>query len=189
MNLKNYILIGVIVLLIISVGLIIQSISNNSQKSSDATLEVYNILTDNNAEVLSIKEVSGLKKVTVGVKTAQGAINAQEVYITPDGKYMTSSLVNVEEYKKKIQADKNFISCLRQKNLVIFGQSNNQDTISQLNLLGVFSTSIYFDCLGDNLRKCVDVGVSSIPAVFYNSQNFTGVRDIKFFEELTGCKY
>ena len=70
----------------------------------------------------------------------------------------------------------------------MFGASNDQASVLQLQILGTFGASVFFDCTA-NLQVCQQLGIQSVPTVIYNSQNYTGLYTQRFFENLTGCMY
>lgn len=180
-----------VIIIVILLGIFLVANSKNRITGHSVTeiVSIYKLLTENEVEVLSVKEESGLSKVIIGIKNAQGNINPQQIYITNDGKFITDKIINLEDYKKRLNNEKNFTNCLRDKGLVIVGQSTNLETMRQLNTLGAFSNRVYFDCVGDNLQKCIDIGITTIPTIIYSGQNFSGVKDLAFFEGLTGCRF
>lgn len=118
-----------------------------------------------------------------------------ETYVSKDGRFLTEAVIFVKESAEQIEKLKNFVDCLDSKQVRILGmlQSNiteiNQATLLQLNILGRYSSKIYFSCDGDNLNTCLQLGITSLPVVFYNNRTYPGIYNIAFLSNLTGCPF
>jgi hypothetical protein len=153
------------------------------------------VLPGSSAEVMSLKEESGLYKVLVKI-TSAGSVSYQEGYLTKDGKLlsMSDSTILVETSVKQIEKQKIFVKCLKDKDVRIFG-INNQTvpggvaTILQLNILGrIYSPEIFINCDGQLAQQCINAGISQVPSVVVGGNIETGVKTIDWFESKTGCK-
>ena len=150
--------------------------------------EIYNILTGSEPEILSVKEESGIYRVVLRTVDSKGVSNVQDFFVTKDGKFITDKLLDAEEYRKSLESSRDFADCLSGKGVRILGQSTNNYTIEQLRLLGNFGYTIYFDCAGDNMQSCQQLGVQNIPALVYNRALYEGLKQIEWIENLTGCQ-
>jgi len=89
---------------------------------------------------------------------------------------------------------KNFVDCLYNKGLRVYGatQTNNtainSATLLQLNILGRYSPKIYVSCDGDNLQTCIQIGLQALPSIVYNNTAYPGVYSAEYLANLTGCK-
>lgn len=145
------------------------------------------------AEVVSIADDSGMYKV--GVKlTGTSNSNYGEVWVTKDGRMMTTSVIFVKDSIAQIQKSKDFVDCLDGRGVRIYGvlnQTTSQQgaaaTYQQLNTLGLYSAKLYVDC-DANLQACLGANVSYVPSVVFDGKVESGLKDIPMLENLTGCK-
>jgi len=146
-----------------------------------------------NVEIVMVQQTSGLYKILAKISGLQTTY--LEIYVTKDGKYLTQNLINIEDATKRILNMKNFVDCLYNKGVRIYGVSNRQQspqgfaaTSLQLNLLGIYSTKLFVSCDGQNLKKCQQMGITQVPSIVYQGRVYNGTKAIPWFEQLTGCK-
>ncbi|MCD6371455.1 MAG: hypothetical protein J7L39_01945 [Candidatus Aenigmarchaeota archaeon] len=144
--------------------------------------------------VESVKDMGNLYKILLKVVSNTGT-NYIETYVTKDGKYLTQTLIFVEESIKSISSLKSFVECLNSKGVKIYGITNSSQspqgasaTLLQLNILGRYSSQIYVPCDGPYVQNCIDANVNQVPSVVYEGNVYPGVKTIEWFEQLTGCK-
>lgn len=153
------------------------------------------VVPGSTAEVVNLKEDSGVYKILVRV-TSAGTVSYQEGYVTKDGKLlsMADSTILVENSVNQIEKQKNFVNCLYDKGVRIFGFSNQTipggpATILQLNILGrIYSPMLFVSCDGQFLQQCINTGISQVPSVVVGGNIEPGVKAIDWFENKTGCK-
>jgi uncharacterized protein YpmB len=184
-----YIVIIIVLVLVIASMLLQNVITTGSQQQAiDKLKAVYELITESNVEVLNVEEVSGMFKVLLRTGGTTGD-RIEEVYITKDGRLITDKIIVTEDYKTSLEDQKAFAECLKDKGFLVFGQSNEPNTIQQLQIIGSFSYKIYVDCVDANLQACQQIGIQEIPTIIYNRMNYTGVKTREWIETLTGCKY
>jgi len=181
------------------VGLVIFGVYNFVlpliQKSSVAenVRKLYELALGSPVSVESINDFGNLYKVLLKVSTPQGP-NYLEIYATKDGKYVTESIIYVRESTQQIEKMKNFVDCLYNKGLRIYGATQtdntaiNSATLLQLNILGRYSPKIYVSCDGNNLQTCIQIGLQALPSIVYNNTAYPGVYSAEYLANLTGCK-
>jgi len=181
------------------VGLVIFGVYNfvlsSLQKSSVAenVRKLYELALGSPVSVESVNDFGNLYKILLKVSTQQGP-NYLEVYTTKDGRYVTESIIYVKESTKQIEKMKNFVDCLFDRGLRVYGatQTNNtainSATLLQLNILGRYSPKIYVSCDGDNLQACIQIGLQALPSIVYNNTAYPGVYSAEYLANLTGCK-
>jgi hypothetical protein len=181
------------------VGLVIFGVYNfvlsSLQKSSVAenVRKLYELALGSPVSVESVNDFGNLYKILLKVSTQQGP-NYLEVYTTKDGRYVTESIIYVKESTKQIEKMKNFVDCLFDRGLRVYGatQTNNtainSATLLQLNILGRYSPKIYVSCDGDNLQACIQIGLQALPSIVYNNTVYPGVYSAEYLANLTGCK-
>lgn len=187
---KDKVYIGIIAVLIVALAFLF--LQQRSQPAEiQGVKDIYKIITEKEADILSVKDVSGLYKVTVRVTDAAGRSVVQDVFLTKDGVLFTGQpLVKVSDYIDSLNKQKNFSACLTAKNAVLLGQGTDVTTFQQL--LGLFATKNYVDC-SQNLQQCQQLGQSAglqglpAPAVLYNNTIYQGFRDSSFVSSITGC--
>ncbi|MFH7880693.1 MAG: hypothetical protein QXI09_01660 [Candidatus Aenigmatarchaeota archaeon] len=144
-------------------------------------------------EVVSIKEEGNLYKLLLKISMF-GGTNYLETYVTKDGKYLSENVIFVKESIERMEKMKKFVDCLFDKNVRIFGAMNtnvseiNTATQLQLNILGRYSGKIYVSCDGDAIQQCINIGLTSLPALVYQNQAYYGVFTAEAIANLTGCK-
>jgi hypothetical protein len=196
MELKPSLIMFVVGLMI---GFIIFGVYNfvlsSMKKSSvaESVRKLYELALGSSVSVESINDFGNLYKVLLKVSTQQGP-NYLEVYTTKDGRYVTESIIYVKESTNQIEKMKNFVDCLFNKGLRVYGatQTNNtainSATLLQLNILGRYSPKLYVSCDGDNLQACIQIGLQALPSVVYNNTVHPGVYSTQYLANLTGCK-
>jgi len=139
-------------------------------------------------ELVDVLDEGSMYRVLLKTRGSKG-VNYIEVYVTKDGKFLTEGVIFVKESIEQIQKLKDFVDCLENKGVKIYGLSNHTATLLQLNLLGRYSTKLYVSCDGDNLQSCINAGVTQVPSVVINGKVEPGVKTIEWFERQTGCKF
>jgi len=147
------------------------------------------------AEVVNLKEESGVYKALIKMTNPNG-INYQEVYVTKDGKLLSpvDSTILVEGSIEQIGKSKNFVDCLYDKGVRIYGLSNQSTqggvaTTLQLNLLGIiYSPKLFVSCDDQFAQQCINIGVSQVPSVVIGKNIDAGMKTMDWFVNKTGCK-
>lgn len=147
------------------------------------------------AEVVNVEEVSGLYKIVLKLSSGTST-NYVETYVTKDGKLLTQQLIYAQESVKRMEQLKNFVYCLRDKGVRIYGILNQTyspqgayATLLQLNLLGRYSPILFVSCDGPNLQACLNAGIKQVPAIVYQGKVYYGVKSVQWLGNLTGCSY
>ncbi len=185
---KDKLYVGVIIVLAVAVSVLVLQSPKSMPAEVQGVRDIYKILTEQDAEILSVKDESGLYKVAVRVTDVTGRSAVQDVFITKDGVLFTDQpLIKVGDFIATLNKQKNFSLCLSTANVRLLGQGNDLTGFRQL--LGSFTGSIYFDCGASqqNLQQCQQAGVQSVPAVVFNNTIYPGFRDVNFISSLTGC--
>ncbi|MBI4018096.1 MAG: hypothetical protein HY368_00630 [Candidatus Aenigmarchaeota archaeon] len=192
---KGRILYGVIAVLVLALAfLIYSSYISAGQKAAkqEAAVEkvarIYELLTENTVEVLNVKEESGMYRVILATRDAAGSRQVQEVLVSSDGALFTDRAVNTQALLDRVTKEKAFAECLAEKQVLVFGQSSEVNTQTQLQVIGSFYRKVYVDCTGANLQVCQQVGITQVPTTVYNNTPYIGVQTLQLYEELTGCR-
>ncbi|MEM5875611.1 MAG: hypothetical protein QXW01_03165 [Candidatus Aenigmatarchaeota archaeon] len=183
-------IIGLSILALVNFGLpLIQK-----NKVAEDVRKLYEIANPGSSvEIVSIKEEGNLYKILLRINIF-GGTNYLETYVTKDGRYLSENVIFVRESIDRIERMKKFIDCLFDKNVRIFGAMNtnvseiNTATQLQLNILGRYSGKIYVSCDGDAIQQCINIGLTSLPALVYQNQAYYGVFTAEAIANLTGCK-
>jgi hypothetical protein len=166
-----------------------QSVLNAQQKVLDNVQNVYKNLTESNVEVVSVKDEGYLYRILLRLKLPEGDA-LREVYATKDGKYFSEAgnVIEVSSFMERLDSERSFANCLKARGFVVVGQKSEPNTVQQLLTIGNFANRVYFECSGENLQACQQIGIQAIPTIFYNKMNYTGVKSREWIESLTGCK-
>lgn len=190
---KDVIYIGVILVLVVILAFMFlqNTLLAGSQKQVvDSVESVYELLTDSDAEVLSVNDEGYVYKVLLRLKLVGGDV-LREIYATKDGRFFSEAgnVIEVSSFMERLSREKDFAECLKTKGFIVFGQKSEPNTLQQLLEIGNFANRVYVDCVGANLEACVQLGISEIPTIVYNQMNYTGVKTRAWVESLTGCEY
>ena len=158
------------------------------EKITGKLVKLYELAIPNSrVEILTLEEKNGLYKAILKINSG-GRISYREVYVSKDGKLLTEGVIFVDESINSIQRFKNFVDCLYDKGVRIYGLTNDTATLLQLNILGRYSSKLLIPC--DNMiEECKKVGITLFPTVVYNNTGYPGVRNIDFFVALTNCSF
>lgn len=190
---KDAVYIGAIAVLacVLAFTLLQSTLVSDSQQKVVASVEnVYRNLTESDVETVSTKDEGYLYRMLLRLKLTGGDV-LKEVYATKDGKYFSESgnVIEISGFMQRLDKEKSFAECLKVKGFVIAGQQSEPNTYQQLLIIGNFASKVYFDCTEANLQVCQQLGIQTIPTIFYNNMNYTGVKSREWVESLTGCRY
>lgn len=152
-------------------------------------------LPGDTAEIASLKQQSGIYDVLVKLTAPDGTISYQEAFVTLDGKYMQTadSTIVLPNSITQIQKQKDFVGCLYNKGLRIYGIANQtlqggSATLLQLNVVGsIYSPSLFISCEGSAVQNCINSNISVVPSVKYGETIQPGVQPLNWFANITGC--
>jgi hypothetical protein len=146
-------------------------------------------------EVSSIKEENGMYKVLIK-STGIGGTNYAEVYVSKDGELLGTNMIRVEESIQQMERLKNFVDCLDERGVRIYGITNATAsptgaaaTSLQLQALGVYSTKLFVSCDGPFVQRCIDLNITQVPAIVIGDKVYIGVKTIPWLEQTTGCNF
>jgi hypothetical protein len=186
-NTKIYIGIIVILLAVLVYYLAQGPLAVSAQQPAvDSAKAIFSALSENPAEVVSVKEDSGLYKGNMRITPASGQATLQDIYVTKDGNYISDRMINVQDYKRQLEREKNFTQCLSDRKVVIAGLANDANTLSQIQILGTYGYKIFFDCSA-NQQICQNAGITKAPTTVIGNQTFEGIQPVSFFTQATGC--
>ena len=168
----------------------------SGSKSAESVKTLYELANPGTSfEVVAVTETSGLYKVLLKSVSSSGTVYS-DVYVTKDGKFLSPSVILVENSTEQILKTKEFIDCLYDRDVRIFGTLNSSlspqgaaTTSLQLQALGMYSGKIYVSCDGPNLENCIRAGISEVPSVLYNNTLYPGAKDLPWFEQTSRCKF
>ncbi|MCJ7450496.1 MAG: hypothetical protein MUP58_02040 [Candidatus Nanohaloarchaeota archaeon QJJ-9] len=113
------------------------------------------------------------------------------IFLTRDGKYIVQNPINASDYTQKAKAMSDFLGCLREKDLTIYGKSNLNATKTQIKILGGPNNmrGLYQELDNQTTQKLVNQGVKTIPVTVHNGKIYQGVKTAGFYKEITNCSY
>ena len=193
MKVNNTYYIAAIVVLVLAVGyLVMQSNQGsseiaNQQNVSDSIKAIYQLRFESPAEVLKVEQTNGLYRVVVRFTDQTGAQQTNDVYVTKDGKLLTTSLLLTDNYRLFLSAEKGLIECMQTKGLRIFGKTTDTATVQQMQALGDYSYKLFVPCDGNNEATCNGLGITRYPTAVYNNTGYSNIYTAQFFSQLTGC--
>jgi len=164
----------------------------SSEEAGGRVKDLYELATGATVEIISVVKESGIYKVIGKTTDYTGQSILLEVYLTEDGKLLSERVLRLNDYVESLENQKEFIDCLSEKGLKVYGITNT--TVTQLQLVQVLGGSrflgkIYVDCTGQNLQTCLDAGVETVPSVIYQRKVYEGIKTLDWFENITDCKF
>jgi len=197
---RTPIIVGVVLIVGIVIGYFVSNISYilNQQGVEQNIKKFYELaIPGSTAEVVSLTESNGVYKSLVKVTSSSG-VTYSEGYVTKDGKLLTQSesVILLEESIKQIGNSKNFIDCLYNKSVRIYGVVNQtanpvgaQATLLQLSILGrLYSPRLFVSCDDQFIQNCLNQKISEVPSVVIGKDIDAGIKTIDWFVNKTGCK-
>lgn len=193
MKVNNTHYVAVIVVLVLAIGyLLVQSNQMSGEAASQQTVSdvvknIYELRFESSAEILKVDQVNGLYKVVVRFTDQTGQPQTQDVYLTKDGKLLTTSLLLTDNYRLFLSAEKQLAECMVNSGLRIFGKTDDTATLQQLQALGDYSYKLFVPCDGTNEATCNGLGITRYPTAVYNNTGYSNIYTAQFFSQLTGC--
>lgn len=139
------------------------------------------------ASIESIKDDGGLYKVLLKLNDGQNT-EFVESYVTKDGSLITDQAINLDDSISQLERSRDFVNCLFDSGVRIFGVSNHTASLLQLNILGLYSPRLFVSCEGENAAACVQAGISEVPTSLVGNFTQVGVQTAEWFAENTGCR-
>lgn len=175
------------VMIIVVIAAAALFLNNSPSSAAEKVRGVYSLLSESNAEVISVKEESGVLRILLRVPLRNGQPALQDVLATKDGSIMTDRIINTSAFASQLQREKAFAECLAAKNVVIAGVSTDANTVAQLQAIGNYAYKVYVDCAGANLQVCQSAGITAVPTIVVGNQSVAGPQPLSFFVQATGC--
>lgn len=186
--------IGVIVVLVAVVTYVLVQpsvtgfVANPGEKAiADSIKSLYELQYESLAEVTNMTEQNGIYHFTVKFVDYTGKPAVQDVFVTKDGQLLTDRFLIIDNYKKSLDFQKRFVDCLNVKGVRILGQTADQATMQQLNILGTYSYKIFASCDGTNDQTCKNLGIRRYPTTVFNNTGYDNIYGADFYANLTGC--
>lgn len=114
-----------------------------------------------------------------------------EIYVDRDGRYVFPVRTELSAAVEAMTAQKEFFSCLREQNTILYGVIGTNATDLQLRTLwsSPYLGNIYFDCSEERLDTCIAMNVTAVPSWAILGRLYAGVATVEDLETLTGCKF
>lgn len=141
-------------------------------------------------ELVNLNEENGLYRAQISNQDDQ----LTTYYLTKNGELVIeeSGVTNLQQFSQQVNARANFTGCMAERNVVMYGNSSQQETAAQIQLLGGTNmvSEIYTDVNErENLREAIERGIQRIPAFYYDNSSVEGIQSINNLENFTGCTY
>jgi hypothetical protein len=160
----------------------------SKQEAAQEVVSTLEAQTGQELELINVKAESGLYRVDI--KDSNDRLST--FYVTRDGSLVTGSMTDLQETKELATARRQFSNCLQDRNVVMFGNRSQQETQAQFQLLGgeSYVSPIYVDVSSqDVLQQARKLGVTMVPAFYYNGSVSEGVMRPSGVANFTGCSY
>jgi len=186
---REWLYVFVILVLVAVIVVIFASttITTSTQEAAVSKVKaVYETLTENSVEIISVKEESGMYRIRMATTLQNGQQGITEVLASKDGLLLTDRVINTTGYTEQLAREKAFAECLLGK-VAIVGLSNDANTITQLQTIGNYAYKVYVDCSGANLAVCQQANITQVPTIVAADQRFPGPQPLSFFTQNFNC--
>lgn len=141
-------------------------------------------------ELVSLDRRNGLYRAQIKNQNDQ----LTTYYITENGEMILqeSGLTDLSQLKQTVDAQAEFTGCMADRNVVMYGNTSQQETAAQIQLLGGANmvSDIYKDInQRENLREAINRGIQRIPGFYHDNSTLQGVQSVANLENFTGCTY
>ncbi len=180
--------------------------ANEELSAEEAKTKAINYINDNlvmpgtNASAVSVEEKSYIYEVLTEYQGQQ-----QPIHVSKDGRYLFFAALNTSEdlpdttmtpiptqtateRPYSTQELQEFVDCLEQKGMKIYGAKSCGYCQQLVNMLGGYDVvdSIYVECT-ENQQLCQEKGIQYYPTIMINDSEYQGSRTYQAFSQATGC--
>jgi hypothetical protein len=162
--------------------------ASNGDKASQNLVDFLENQSGQELEILQVEQAG--KFYEVDLRDSQDQVVTY--YTSQDGEMFTSAMQTREGIEQQNQALVNFQQCLTDSGTVMYGNSTQQATQTQVQRLGGAAVvqPIYRDVANQTvLQEAVQQGVQQVPAFVQNGNAVQGVQTLQQVEQFTGCQY
>lgn len=156
--------------------------------------EVYQLYLGEKPNIEKKKELKNFYKFSISLNQSNGTEKIYDtLFLTKDGKYLVEDPLARKNYIESLKTRSEFIQCLKNNELVIYGKNKTPEVQYQINILkGSLHTSqidkIYKEMDKRIKRRLLSRNITRIPAYKVNDKYYSGIKQINWFEEMTGCR-
>ncbi|MFB6075690.1 MAG: hypothetical protein ABEK17_00960 [Candidatus Aenigmatarchaeota archaeon] len=159
----------------------------SKEEAGEKLKEIYTLSNPNqNIQISSVTEEHGLYKVIV-----KSDNRLHEVYTTKNGEVFIRNPSQIDKLHSRLRETQDFIDCLEEKDVRLYGIVNQTATQAQIQILGgtTFASQLYTSCGGQNVERCTEQGIERVPSIKIGDQVMTGVKTVPQIENATGCTF
>lgn len=156
-----------------------------SYEAAQKVRDLYALLADGAVNVAGTVEDTHYYRVDLTVASKEP--QTKTVYVTKDGRYLAEQLTDIDFQRGEFQKARAFAECLKDKDVRIFVQSQNKDSLSQLEVVGRFAAAVAVDCSAAP-ENCQEQQITEFPSIRHKEKVHVGAKNRAWFESLTGCK-
>lgn len=150
--------------------------------------------------VLGLVRAMGDTKVKVTEATRQGPLfrigyastedkgGKRTVWVTGDGRYVTTHLVDIDTRTEQLRRDRRYAACMVARGLQIFIDPADKNSEAMIAALGAFPERVVVDCGGTRTALCAALGHENLPVIKWDKGAEIGYRDRKWLNATTGCR-
>lgn len=163
----------------------------SGQEAGQQLVSTLQKQTGQQYNLVKVDEKSGLYRVRVENPSSQ----LQTYYVTRDGSLFTNTVTNLNRVNSLLNAQDEFASCLANRDVRLYGNSSQRATVLQVQLLSQAMgsrnvNSIYRNVNNpQNLRQAAQLGITTVPSMYYNGSTLDGVNNLNRIQQFTGCSF
>lgn len=163
---------------------------SNGEAAAQELISTLEKSSGQDFELVALDEQSGLYRAQI--KNQEDQLTTY--YITRDGSRIIqeSGVTNLRQFSQQVDAQVNFTNCMAERDVVMYGNLSQRETVTQVQLLGGANqvSDIYMDInQQENLAEAIERGIQRVPAFYHDNSTLQGVQSVSNLENFTGCTY
>lgn len=160
----------------------------SADQASQKLLTTLESQSGQQLEVVNTRTENGLYRIDVS--NSQNELSTY--HVTKDGRLVSAGMNDLDQLRQTIAAQQQFVGCLSERGVALYGNSSQQATATQIQLLGGANTvsPIFQDVNTEGvLQEASQRGVQRVPSFYYNESVLSGVNQLSQISQFTGCQF
>jgi bacterioferritin-associated ferredoxin len=160
----------------------------SEQQASQKLVSTLEAQSGQQLEVVNTETENGVYKIDISDSEDQ----LSTYHVTKDGRMVSAGMSDLDQLRQTVAAQQQFAGCLANKSAVLYGNSSQQATAAQIQVLGGANmvSPIYQDVGTEGvLQEATQRGIERVPTLYYNESALPGPNSISQISEFTGCQF
>lgn len=160
----------------------------SEEQASQKLVSTLEAQSGQQLEVVSTESENGVYRVDVSDSQNQ----LSTYHVTKDGRMVSTGMSDLDQLRQTIVAQQNFVSCLSNRDTVLYGNSSQQATAAQIQIMGGENivSPIFQDVKDEEvLQEAAQRGVRRVPSIYHNQSTLSGLKQMDQIADFTGCQF